>query len=194
MQDLGLGPASSALGVSADGSVVVGVNNVDGLSGNSRAFRWTAAGGMQDLGVLPGGYESIARSVSADGSVVVGEFYVDSSYGESRAFRWTAAGGMQELSTLPGLTSSEASGVSADGLVVVGRSNSDIESPAVRWAPCFHCRADFNGVGGLSVQDIFDFLAAYFAGDIARANFNNDCCISVQDIFDFLAAYFAGCT
>ncbi len=26
------------------------------------------------------------------------------------------------------------------------------------------CPADFNGVGGLSVQDIFDFLAAWFAG------------------------------
>lgn len=54
------------------------------------------------------------------------------------------------------------------------------------------CPADFNGVGGLSVQDIFDFLAAWFAGD-ARANFNGTGGISVQDIFDFLAAWFAGC-
>jgi hypothetical protein len=26
------------------------------------------------------------------------------------------------------------------------------------------CKADFNNSGGISVQDIFDFLAAYFAG------------------------------
>jgi hypothetical protein len=26
------------------------------------------------------------------------------------------------------------------------------------------CPADFNGVNGLGVQDIFDFLAAWFAG------------------------------
>jgi hypothetical protein len=42
------------------------------------------------------------------------------------------------------------------------------------------------------VQDIFDFLTAYFAGDL-RADFNHSGAISVQDIFDFLAAYFAGC-
>jgi hypothetical protein len=54
------------------------------------------------------------------------------------------------------------------------------------------CPADFNQSGAISVQDIFDFLAAYFAGD-PRADFNHSGAISVQDIFDFLAAYFAGC-
>lgn len=54
------------------------------------------------------------------------------------------------------------------------------------------CPADFNGVNGVEVQDIFDFLAAWFAGD-ARANFNGANGIEVQDIFDFLAAWFAGC-
>lgn len=54
------------------------------------------------------------------------------------------------------------------------------------------CPADFNGVGGVTVQDIFDFLAAYFAGD-AAADFNGIGGVTVQDIFDYLAAYFAGC-
>jgi glucose/arabinose dehydrogenase len=54
------------------------------------------------------------------------------------------------------------------------------------------CPADFNQNGTISVQDIFDFLAAYFAGDM-RADFNHSGAISVQDIFDYLAAYFAGC-
>lgn len=54
------------------------------------------------------------------------------------------------------------------------------------------CRADFNGVGGLTVQDIFDFLSAYFAG-LPSADFNNGGGVTVQDIFDFLNAYFAGC-
>jgi hypothetical protein len=55
-----------------------------------------------------------------------------------------------------------------------------------------YCAADFNVSGMASVQDIFDFLAAYFAND-PRADFNASGAISVQDIFDFLAAYFAGC-
>jgi probable HAF family extracellular repeat protein len=60
---------SAATGVSADGSVVVGVAR--NAAWQQRAFRWTAARGMQDLGTL-GGSGSVAYGVSADGSVVVG--------------------------------------------------------------------------------------------------------------------------
>jgi hypothetical protein len=54
------------------------------------------------------------------------------------------------------------------------------------------CPADINCSGSLSVQDIFDFLAAYFSGQ-PSGDFNQSGTTSVQDIFDFLAAYFAGC-
>jgi hypothetical protein len=54
------------------------------------------------------------------------------------------------------------------------------------------CPADFNHSGAASVQDIFDFLSAYFSGNPA-ADVNASGAVSVQDIFDFLAAYFAGC-
>ncbi len=57
---------------------------------------------------------------------------------------------------------------------------------------CPSCAADFNGVNGLEVSDIFDFLSAWFAGD-PRGDFNAIGGINVQDIFDFLAAWFAGC-
>jgi probable HAF family extracellular repeat protein len=108
-----------AFGVSADGAVVVGWAR--NAAGRSRAFRWTAAGGMQDLGTL-GGYWSEAYGVSADGTVVVG--WAENAAGQRRAFRWTASGGMQDLGTLGGRYS-EAYGVSADGAVVVGRANYD---------------------------------------------------------------------
>ncbi len=58
--------------------------------------------------------------------------------------------------------------------------------------PTTCCPANFNGMDGVSVQDIFDFLGAYFAVD-PSADFNGSGAVSVQDIFDFLAAYFAGC-
>ncbi len=54
------------------------------------------------------------------------------------------------------------------------------------------CVADFNDVGGVTVQDIFDFLTAWFANDPA-ADVNNAGGVGVQDIFDFLTAWFGGC-
>jgi len=122
------GNRSEATGVSADGSVVVG--RARNAAGQYRAFRWTAARGMQNLGTLGGG-ESVALGVSADGSVVVG--VADNAAGQLRAFRWTAARGMQDLGTLGG-DESVAYGVSADGSVVVGSArNAAGRLRAFRW-------------------------------------------------------------
>lgn len=56
----------------------------------------------------------------------------------------------------------------------------------------FGCIADFNCSGGVSVQDIFDFLAEWFAASPA-ANVNGVGGVTVQDVFDFLTAWFSGC-
>jgi hypothetical protein len=55
-----------------------------------------------------------------------------------------------------------------------------------------YCPADFNRDRAITVQDIFDFLSAWFAGDSA-ADTNGVGGINVQDIFDFLALWFGGC-
>ncbi len=75
---------------------------------------------------------------------------------------------------------------------VVGCTQRDvlIETTAVAHEAC---PADFNGDGSVSVQDIFDFLGAYF-GNQPAADVNHDGSVSVQDIFDYLAAYFTGCS
>jgi probable HAF family extracellular repeat protein len=127
--------SSIALGVSADGRVVVGSSN--GIS-TSEAFRWTQDSGMVSLGDLPGrtSINRHASSTSADGSVIVGTARSSSSTGE--AFRWTQQGGMVGLGTLPlnaSAPNSFANSTSADGSVVVGGSNSAL-SPgpqAFRW-------------------------------------------------------------
>jgi hypothetical protein len=54
------------------------------------------------------------------------------------------------------------------------------------------CAVDFNCSGSLSVQDIFDFLNAWFSG-APEADFDGLNGLQVQDIFDFLNAWFAGC-
>jgi hypothetical protein len=56
--------------------------------------------------------------------------------------------------------------------------------------PC--CKADYNHIGGISVQDIFDFLNDWLAGN-PRADINGGG-LAVQDIFDFINAWLAGCS
>lgn len=123
---------SLACGVSADGRVIVGACRIRmvGRSPPARAFRWTLATGMRDLGALPGGVESWARAANSDGSVVVGRSVTQSG---GLAFRWTQAGGMKSLGTLPGDEESDARAVSADGSVVVGWSRSKTGYRAFRW-------------------------------------------------------------
>lgn len=161
-QGLGVSPggfSSSAAGVSADGTVVVGNTR----SGNgTEAFRWTASGGMQGLGDLPGGsFYSAAAGVSADGTVVVG-------YGSSdnglEAFRWTASGGLQGLGDLPGSAfgSSFAWGVSADGAVVVGESASAlVYKKVLRWT----ASSGLQNLGVLPGSSIFGSSARGVSAD-----------------------------
>ncbi len=131
LRDLGSlgGPESMAHALSADGSVVVGRSDLNAPA--SHAFRWTAATGMVDLGVLPGANDSSARGVSANGQVVVG---FSNPGGLFRAFRWTQAGGMINLGTLGGGNYSMANAVSADGSVVVGGASTEANQVhAFRW-------------------------------------------------------------
>lgn len=111
------GQWSAASAVSADGSVVVGFWGGYAPIETQRPFRWTAEGGMVDLGGL-----GTAHDVSADGSVIVGQRYVASKGYE--AFRWTEEGGMVGLGGhVPGAFDSKAFGVSEDGSLVVGSSD-----------------------------------------------------------------------
>jgi probable HAF family extracellular repeat protein len=115
---------SKAYGVSADGSVVVGIDQYydDAASRYyERAFRWTASGRMQNIG----GVGTAAYGVSADGSVVVGGVIFNGYY---YACRWTASG-WQFLGGYVGL----ARGASADGSVVVGMARFGWYYLAFRW-------------------------------------------------------------
>ncbi len=134
----GEGRECYAYGVSADGSVAVGMSSSAGSPpGGMEAYRWTQSAGMTGLGYLPGSDPySLSLAVSADGSTVVGRD--DSavySAGIRQAFRWTQGTGMVGLGDLPGGEHiSMARGVSADGSVVVGAGNYNGAAPeAFRW-------------------------------------------------------------
>ncbi len=74
--------------VSADGSVISG-GFFDPSSGPG-VFRWTEDGGMQDIGLPPGGTGAFAGPISADGSTIVPFVFTDSQAG---SMRWTVDAG-----------------------------------------------------------------------------------------------------
>ncbi len=144
------GGQSGARAVAEDGSAVAGwAGLVPGYL--FLAFRWTPAGGMQNLGTL-GGISSEAFDISADGSVVVG--YAVDSTDRVRAFRWTPSTGMQDIGTLGGGGAS-AHGVSWDGLTIVGESlNSLGQSRAFKWTEAGGMQ-DLGTLGG-TASEAFD--------------------------------------
>lgn len=119
----GTGFNAAANDVSHDGAAITGQST---LNGNERAFRWTEAGGMKDLGLLKDGSYALGLGISGDGAVIVGN--ADTG-GASRAFRWTEAGGMKELGTLTGSKFDGAYAISATANTIVGLS----AGQAVRW-------------------------------------------------------------
>ena len=148
MVDLGApangGPNSRALGVSSAGTVIVGDADFPDpgnlVSGKSlQAFRWTQAGGFQNLNDSPQPTLSLATAVTGDGTVIVGQ--VRSSNNASSAVRWTippppAQLVMQPIGPLPGHATAAATGVSDNGKIVVGISNPDFlqyRGPGLGW-------------------------------------------------------------
>lgn len=148
MVDLGApangGPNSRAFGVSSASLVIVGEADFpdpDNLaSGKSlQAFRWTQAGGFQNLNDSPQPTLSLATAVTGDGTVVVGQ--VRSSNNASSAVRWIvppppAQLVIQPIGPLPGHATAAATGVSDNGKIVVGISNPDFlqyRGPGLGW-------------------------------------------------------------
>jgi hypothetical protein len=178
---------SAALAVCADGSVIAGFSGPTTV-----ATRWTAAGGPQDLGVLPGSQFSYATSISADGSVLVGW-----SFNGVRSFRWTPATGMKEL--LPYLASKGAqiSGwqglnvwpISADGKTYAGQGNYQNHLWAFAATGPAPCAADLNDDGAVSGADLGALLAHWGASRFAASDFNNDGRVDGADLGYLLNAW-----
>lgn len=136
---------------------------------------------------------NVSANVTTVGSDCVGgdvtlSVFVVPQAGETLRYEWTRNGVVVGTSSVlaltnlqPAIAGSYVCSVS-NGCQVVNRG------PVVLRA----CPSDYNCSGEPTVQDIFDFLAGWFAGNI-KADVNASGLLSVQDIFDFLARWFAGC-
>ncbi len=194
------GGGSGAFGVSADGSVVVGV--AYNAAGEYRAFRWTAAGGMQDLGTL-GGDLSGARGVSADGSVVVG--WAENADWQWRAFRWTASGGMEDLNTTyaglltNGSVLSVASAISPDGRYIVGwgwnAATGRTEAYLLDTQGCASVDGDVDANGCVDDADLLAVLFAFGStgSNLGRVDVNCDGVVDDADLLTVLFNFGSGC-
>jgi len=113
MLDLGCG--ESFAGAINDKGRVAGSCGANSQS--ETAFLRTPAGGMQDLGALPGGGFSQANGINGADEVVGTSNYGNVPFG-LHAFLWTRERGMADLGTLPGGTFSLGNAINESGRVV----------------------------------------------------------------------------
>ncbi|MGL4285803.1 MAG: hypothetical protein ACRCVA_05630, partial [Phreatobacter sp.] len=110
-------------GLSGDGNTLVGATSVN----IARAFRWTQAGGYENIG-LPSGNAanglpwsgSTAAAASYDGSAVAVTVFGTVTTTTQRAARWTSAGGFEIIAPTAGFQRTNGLGISRDGTVIAG--------------------------------------------------------------------------
>ena len=131
---------SDAVGVSADGSVIVGSSSsTRSYSGNpfyDEPFRWTGSG-MPTTGLFIELCEFLWKSQWCVGRRIGRRGISINTNGNAAPFRWTQSGGMVNLGTLtnyPAINQNEASDVSANGSIVVGFSTTATGRTAFRWS------------------------------------------------------------
>ena len=114
-------------GISGDGSTVVGWS----YNGPNRGFRWSLAGGRQDMPQLPNLHQSRAMGCSTDGSVIAVNLQ---GSGSERGYKWTQTGGYQDLGVYGSGAWQTVEGVSADGLTFFGQTHRWPVSSGSTWA------------------------------------------------------------
>jgi probable HAF family extracellular repeat protein len=170
---------SDALGISRDGSTIVGSSSTFG--GDYDAFVWRQATGMQALPGLPGApfVSNDARAVNASGSVIVGDAVAANTRGH--AVLWTGSA-IQDLGVLPGFLDSFAYTTSDDGTVVGGDLSSGSGHSAFVWteAEGMSLLSDYLATRGLAAPEGYRLLDLYaisgdgltFAGDALNLSTN----------------------
>jgi len=121
--------ASSAWGMSSDGLTIVGLGWVN--AGSAHAIKWTAAGGIEDLGSSVSGRSTRANAANSDGTIIAG--WQDATSGFRQGAIWT--NGVQSLITHSnGDRATEAGAISADGVWTCGGQGFSNDYQAWKWS------------------------------------------------------------
>lgn len=200
----------SSIALSGDGNVaLIGAyadNNFAGAVFNYNRFgvNWFNQQKFAPLGATGNSRYGSSVAISADGTVALVGAHADAFYAGA-AYKCVRTNGWSQPD--PKIVPTGTAGPGTFGFSVALSSAGDrsiigsyTEGLAAGAAYSFDlcarvmatCRADFDGQGGVTPQDIFEFLNAWFAAD-ARADFDAQGGITPQDIFEYLNAWFAGC-
>ncbi len=141
---LGLAGSGVAMGVSSDGSVIVGYQHAS--PNPDSGWRWSAVDGLQLIDENQNFQGVYPLSVSGDGAAIVGYGWTGSTV---IAFRWTASAGAVALQNSDGRSlASVARACSRDGGIVVGERRTEaLGESACRWSSAGEVQSllDFNG-------------------------------------------------
>lgn len=206
MTYLPLGTADYGYGydVSNDGNVVVGYTSKATLK---MGCRWLANGTRQDIGVTPGGTQSLARLTNNDGSVIVG--WSDTT--TLKPIRWTQASGVKLYTPLttgtPTVNCLSGSGAVAGGSCSPGVATLwfDPATPVNFGTYLQSLGADITGwsafseVRAISADGMIMYGTGTFNGVTTSwrvdlngpcpADFNNDLAVDDADFAAFALAY-----
>lgn len=121
--------ASSAWGVSSDGTTIVGLGWVS--AGSAHAIKWTSGGGIEDLGSSVPNSSTRANTANNDGTIIGG--WQDSSTGFRQGAIWTNS--VQSLITHPnGDPATEVGSMSDDGIWAGGGQGFANNFQAWKWS------------------------------------------------------------
>jgi glucose/arabinose dehydrogenase len=198
------------------------INVVPGNGGPGRNYGWRVREGLASTGLSAGGFSIANLTdpvyVYSHGNGTTQGFSVTGGYvyrGSIRPWRgryfftdyvnsriWSAEyvdgvwTDFQDYTTFlsnltTGAISSIASfGEDADGELYIVQLNGRVRKLVPQGT--LPCPADYNLIGGVSVQDVFDYLTAWQSRQ-AGADHNADQRISVQDVYDFLTDWTTPC-
>jgi hypothetical protein len=159
---------------------------------NGKIYKIVPRGCTPDIDVNPVP-QSLAAGRTISLSVLAGG-------ADPRSFQWRHAGDpLVNDARITGansptlsITNAQEIDSGAYDVIITGPCGSVTSAAAT--VEIFTCpSADINDDGTVSVQDLFDFLEAFFSADL-RADINQSGTLTVQDIFDYLASYFRFCT